>query len=545
MVKKMKWKKFNDWKIQIDIWHVIFAVLFTGMIVIAKHVVNIATDTSSIETAYILDFHWFDIIIFVVLCPLVYLLQEIISVLLAKVEPTVFVEEKKKKWWLVIIFIGFVFLSWIPYLMSYRPGGIYFDTVDSLSMALGERPWDNHNPIAYTLLWRIIFWVTGYFRGESVYKGLNLFTELQCLVLIASLSFFIYRMYCKGMAKKLVVACVLIIAIFPMYPFYGISLWKDTVFSIFVFLYTWLLFEIFYDFKEDITIKDMILFGILSVAIAFFRNNGKYVVLFVSLMIILFDTKHHRKNAIKLGMVGGITTLVCAIILGPIFTGLGFNIDTKTESMGIPIQQVAYIIATDGNLEGTDTEFLDQIMPIEEWKANYNPLCADNLKFNPAFDKMFFEENANTFMKEYIHICFNNPVKVVKAYLLNTLGFWDIFESSGTAYICNFHFSNANYFMSDYFDYNFGYSFSNVVTPKKYMSAAVFVWLMLFTIFECLSKKNDKGIFIILPTLGVWITIMLATPLANSFRYIYALFLCVPIYLLILLQCNKKNDENL
>ena len=188
-------------------------------------------------------------------------------------------------------------------------------------------------------------------------------------------------------------------------------------------------------------------------------------------------------------------------------------------------------------------ELLNEIMPLEEWKAKYDPVVADTIKFTPGFNKTIFEEKSDAFLKEYLHLVAKNPVKALKAYLLATLGFWDISESSPTAYISNFHFGNADYFMSDYFDYYFHFSFAKVVEPKKYISGAIMVWLLLFTLFECLSKKNYKGLIPLVPTLGIWMTIMLATPIANSFRYVYALFLCIPLYLLTLLDCNQMHAE--
>ena len=135
-----------------------------------------------------------------------------------------------------------------------------------------------------------------------------------------------------------------------------------------------------------------------------------------------------------------------------------------------------------------------------------------------------------------------NPVKAVKAYLLETMGFWNVFESSSTAYICNFHFGNVEYFMSDYFEYHFGISFRNLVEPKNYISSAVFVWMMLATVCVCLAKRYYVGILPVLPTAGLWLSIMVATPVAFSFRYVYAVFLCVPLYLMICVKAIRKND---
>ena len=212
--------------------------------------------------------------------------------------------------------------------------------------------------------------------------------------------------------------------------------------------------------------------------------------------------------------------------------------------MGVPIQQTAYILATDGNVSSEELEVLNEIMPLENWKALYNPIVVDTIKFDPSFNREYFQENVSEFIKVYVGLVMRNPVKAVKAYMLETLGFWNIFESSPTAYICNVNFGNVPYYQGDYFDYFFGISFRNLVEPKNYISAAVFVWMMLATIAICLEKHYYVGVIPILPTLGLWLSIMVAAPVAFSLRYVYGIFLCMPLYLIICIRAmGQKNEE--
>ena len=96
--------------------------------------------------------------------------------------------------------------------------------------------------------------------------------------------------------------------------------------------------------------------------------------------------------------------------------------------------------------------------------------------------------------------------------------------------------------MSDYFDYHTDISFRDMVEPKTYLSAAIFVWVMLAAICICLGKRNYMGIIPMLPTLGLWLSVMVATPVGFSFRYVYAVFLCVPLYLIICIGANREKD---
>lgn len=533
-------EKLQTYKSRIDGWLVGLSVLFSAMMIISCHVFYSPNGKSTIDTAYVTDFHIIDVAGFVLLIPLVYCVLKAILFLLASTTTVIWKDERKKN---CLVFLGyFVFLLvvWLPYLFSYRPGGIYSDTVDSLDMALGNKPMENHHPVLYTLTWRFVFWISGVFRGVNVHKGLNAYTTLQTMLLAGVLAGFLYYLYKKGIHKYVLTSLLLLFATFPLYPYYGISLWKDTIFSITLFVYCVFLFDTFHNCPEDITKRQLSIYAVLSVLVMFLRNNGIYIVLLSTVGIVLLCLKTRKRIAKRIGIISAILIVVAWVIQGPGFDRAGYNIDRATESLGIPIQQTAFILSTNGNVEGVDMEFLDTLMPLENWQTLYNPVVADTIKFDPSFDKIFLEENSSEFMKVYLKLVLNNPVKAVKSYFLQTMGFWNIFESDSTAYICNMHFGNANYYISDYFDYLFDISFNDMVEPKNYLSAAIFVWMMISTVFICLHKRYYVGLIPVLPTLGLWITIMLATPVAFSFRYIYGLFLCAPLYLLICLRACKE-----
>lgn len=535
-----KW--YDKCRKQVNLWYLLFALMFSVMVIVSRHIFYDMNGNSTVDTTYVTDFHILDFVGILLLMPIVYcVLSAIVCCIRGIVDKLEGAERKKS----IPVFLGFwavIFIPWIPYFFSYWPGGIYADTVDSINMALGKAALDNHNPILYTMIWRFIFWITGGLNGGSEYDGLNLFTVGQALVLALALAAFVYYCYRKGMHKYFVCLLLFLFAIYPLYPFYGVSMWKDTLFSVALFVFCVFLYDVFSENPEDISKKQLILYGVGSVLIMFLRNNGIYIALFYSVVIVLMCLKKRRVIAKKIGILSIIVIAASWIVQGPVFDKAGYNIDRAVESFGVPIQQTAYILATDGNVGGEELVVLNEIMPLENWKALYNPVVVDTIKFDPSFNKDYFENNTGDFVKVYASLVMKNPVKAVKAYLLETMGFWNIFESSSTAYICNFHFGNVEYFMSDYFEYHFGISFRNLVEPKNYISSAVFVWMMLATVCVCLAKRYYVGILPVLPTAGLWLSIMVATPVAFSFRYVYAVFLCIPLYWMICVKAIRKKD---
>ena len=537
-------KMYEKNKEKICGWYLLFSTLFSAMLIVSCHIFYDPNNNSTVDTAYVSDFHIVDLMGFFLLIPIIYVIMKMAEFCFCAASTIFYGETRKKKLWVLLVFWAVILISWIPYVFSYFPGGIYADTVDSLNMALKKAELDNHNPILYTMLWRFVFWITGAFRGEGEYYGLFFFTIFQTIVLALILAGFVYFCYKKGLHRYFLGLLLLLFAVFPLYPFYGISLWKDTPFSVVLFVFAVYLFHVFSHNPKDITKGQLVGYGVGSVLIMFLRNNGIYIALFYSVLIVLMSVKNRRKIAFKIGVLSLIAILSAWFIQGPVFDKCGYNISKTVESLGVPIQQTAYILATDGNVSSEELEVLNEIMPLENWKALYNPIVVDTIKFDPSFNREYFQENVSEFIKVYVGLVMRNPVKAVKAYMLETLGFWNIFESSPTAYICNVNFGNVPYYQGDYFDYFFGISFRNLVEPKNYISAAVFVWMMLATIAICLEKHYYVGVIPILPTLGLWLSIMVAAPVAFSLRYVYGIFLCMPLYLIICIRAmGQKNEE--
>ena len=76
-------------------------------------------------------------------------------------------------------------------------------------------------------------------------KHLFFFTIFQTIVLALILAGFVYFCYKKGLHRYFLGLLLLLFAVFPLYPFYGISLWKDTPVSVVLFVFAVYLFHVF------------------------------------------------------------------------------------------------------------------------------------------------------------------------------------------------------------------------------------------------------------------------------------------------------------
>ena len=79
----------------------------------------------------------------------------------------------------------------------------------------------------------------------------------------------------------------------------------------------------------------------------------------------------------------------------------------------------------------------------------------------------------------------------------------------------------------------FGWDFSQLVYPRYCISSGLFFWVYMFSTMVGYSavpkKQRFKALLPAMPTIGLWLTIMIATPVASSLRYVYVLVLLTPL----------------
>lgn len=597
------------------------------MTIVSRHTTYSDEVASDIISVNITSFRVSDVAVFILATVFMFVLLQVIGMSIDKVRPLIWdktgqIKNNKAVSWLIIFAV--IMICYIPYMMSYWPGGIYNDTIDSIDIALGKSAWTNQNTVLYALWWKFIFAI-GSLADQGDYGGLKLMTVLQCVAISATAASFVTWLRGRGVRCRVSVLLVTIVAVMPIFPYYGISLWKETWFGLALFYYTWMWYAMSErialisgagkedtsgtdpDEKNAFGLRPIGLYIISTLWIIFGRNNGLYVVLFVMIVSCVslyrkskrlfaegtgcYDNGTKDPSGLKILLkrliVVNITIILLSLLIqGAVYRAAGIKSSSPVEGLGIPLQQVAYMIGSSAvdmaaddstsdkslgyteqdireRLSMTDFEYdvITSIMPIESWILQYNPVVVDSIKFGDFFNREYFESHSGEFVKAYAGMAVKNPVLAIKGYLLSTIGFWDAYKSSSSAYICTVHTVQAQYFMSDYFNMKTDKYLSDIVGPRWYISSGALVWIMLGLCVIVGNKvKNNNptiegdeskltvrsdnrcalstGISVLtfLPAVALWLTYMLATPLSFSFRYLFGLLLCMPIYILAVLS---------
>lgn len=129
----------------------------------------------------------------------------------------------------------------------------------------------------------------------------------------------------------------------------------------------------------------------------FSRNNGIYVVVCIGIVLLVYwliTRKKFEHSFAHIGKLTGViasTLALCLVVTGPVYRALDVASSPKVESVGILLNQMARVAALDGDMTESDREYLNSIVPLDEYKTLYSPTCTDSLKWSASFNSTALE----------------------------------------------------------------------------------------------------------------------------------------------------------
>lgn len=441
--------------------------------------------------------------------------------------------------------------AWLPYVLSCMPGGIFADTFASISQAInmddsGFRALNNHHPILYTLFWRGIILISRR-MGHDIFFACFLFLIIQFLIIAVSMAYMVAWGYKKGVSFTVTILLILFIALFPMFPMWTVSIWKDTYFGLALLYLSMLLGElVFYDGDEDLLDNEryLIKFFAVGLFVGFTRNNGKYVLYVILVFLIVSRIKVAVK---RMKMFGCFIAIILSIqiVQGPVYDSLDYNTDEMVESLAVPIQQMAYLVACDYDLTEEELNYIATIAPIESVKEYYNPMIFDSLKwYAPNFNMELIKSNPREFFYNYFCLLLKYPQGCFKAWALETCGFWapNIKLPTGGDMLIDVWNNGFSITSVDYFKQFTGLDLKSKIRELLPIYGARYVFCMFYCLYLLVANQDYKKVIILLPALLNWLTIMIATPIAGSFRYINISLLILPIEIMLISSSKSKRN---
>lgn len=522
-----------------------FSTIFSIMFFLDRKLVFVQNIRAKATEVYFNETRTQNILVLILTCIITYIILTIIGIIFDKLEPKFYMKKKiKNKKRIFFIVLAIILLFWMPYILTYFPGGIFSDTQVSIKQCLRINSYDNVNPLAYTLLIKICLIIGNFFNSAQI--GMNIFGIMQIVMMASILSYSVYWLYRKNVSIVVLSFITLFFSLFKLFPMYALSIWKDTPFCLALYMYVILIGEIVYKNGKNLnSIKINILYSIIFIAVSFLRNNGFYVVLVTTICIIIA----YRKNKIlKFLIFSVITSILVFMIKGPLFNLIGINKTTNGgEWNAIKVSQIFYTEVMNGDINQEQEELVNKMCKIEKLKEVYSPFLLDATTIAPEFNDMFISEHQSEINKLWLELLFKNPDLYLKGYLLNTLGYWDANKVFIDAYISDFTWPGTeeiiDFHQTDIIENITGKSIKENIRITKLYSSGIFLFITLASMVFTIKTKNYKKLLMYLPALFTWGTIMLATPIAFSMRYVYILVLMVPYNFIIPFLKLEDEDE--
>ena len=451
--------------------------------------------------------------------------------------------------------INFIFIFFVNliFLLKFYPGNLTYDSFNEISQVKGILPLMNNHSILHTGILAIFIKIGMLFK--SINLGVFLYSLFQIIIVSLTFSYILYFL-----AKHKIPLIFRIISLFffmfhPINIFYSFTMWKDILFSCSFVLFTILIYYLSKNDNYFMKKRNIVLFIIISLLVMYLRNNGLYIVLLTLItLFIILRKKIKRILPVFLSII--IFFFTSKLI---IFNALNIKgVDTK-EILSFPSQSISRIYKYNYNKLNKK-----EIKQIEKFYSNkigevYNPILSDNTK------NMLNQKYLSEHKKEYIKLNFNLLKKYPKEY------FESFVSNSYGYYYVNTNYTSIILQKSDSLGIVHKEIFNNLIiylvlvfiitiislitlwnlNDKKNILLMALLLPVILTIskdnaliqlfmnigiyilitFICLiyNIKNKNNILFYIPTIILWLTILLS-PVYSEFRYLYPLFLLVPIY---------------
>lgn len=474
------------------------------------------------------------------------------------------VSEARICWKKAFLYAAIMFICWLPYFLAYYPGLVFGDTVNSLGQITSGQ-YTNHHPFAYTMLIRTCLGLT-HLVGFGSTAGCALYTLLQMLLMSVGLGY-IFAWLVARLNIKVGVVLAFLYGLSPYVATFSIALWKDPLFSTVLAVLTVLLLELLlritlHGADDAIRCKPLLVWiAIMSAATCLLRSNGIFVVGLTALALLVVAVVWGcRKRHAWRGLLGGgaamlCTALVCLVITGPLYSALGVQKASNAEGFGIPLNQMARVMALGGSASESDKEYMNALISGKSYLDNYHPTCTDRLKWDEGFRNELLEEG---FWEHWLSMFTKNPITYFEAWELQTCGFWipnitRSFEIDSWNIRSGVPCNVADDYLLEANGYGvhpknlFGASEARSFFPVDGHSVPIawVFWLLLFEVLCCGLLKRRTLILALLPSLGLMASILLATPIFYWPRYAAALQLMIPVYAaLIVFLCARLRSKS-
>lgn len=446
------------------------------------------------------------------------------------------VPDRKLRWSL----FGLFCLIGLWNLLLYYPGVGMYDTLKIISTKViyigRQHPW-----FFCTIVRGILLGCQT--LGFGYETALLVCSILQILVTAWVYSFVLMWLREKKVHPVIWLIAVGFYALTPILGLYMVTLLKDIPYGLLLTAWVPVLYEYWQTKGQCIQTKKYMDICILLVILSLLRNNGIYVSAFIIVAMLVVSFRQWKR----------LCTLLVALALVVIGSNALEDYNDIThlfrETVGIPLQQIAATVTYGGEITDEQLEFIDRVLPVEYIKEHYDPYSVDKIKLGGSpIDDDFLNENKGRFLKVWLELLPKNFGIYVEAYLKNTYGFWSLDNRDyNVKYTTIYQADWADWLVEKGVDYKNVFPqpvqqfFEAIATPLlKTLGAGSFLWIYILLLILLIRRNDWRILLIAAPSIGCWLTLMISTPVAYQWRYLFSVPITIPILFALLFVKKKK-----
>jgi len=450
-----------------------------------------------------------------------------------------------KAWKIFLISFSIILLGWLIYLLAFFPGTLTNDSISELTTIINDfATLSDHHPILHVIFISIPFNI-----GNKLFSNINysvaLVTITQMIIMASIFSSLIVFLYKRKINDFILLTITLIFSILPVYGFYSIVMWKDVIFAGTLLLLTMELIKILEKEKNNnLKLKNLKCFILISLLCVFFRNNAIYIYIILAIILLIIKRKYYKTFTVAFAIIFG----VYFIVKGPIFTYFNITKSASAEYIGIPLQQIGRMAFKNVKFTKEEEELLNKLMPIEEMANAYDPAISDGIKFNENYNSQVFDENKKEYLMLWLKLIVKHPTVAIEAYSMSTLGYWypnvEYWSAATIIDENEFSITEDSKLPSKFKECLKLLESKRIPLINIEWSVALYFWIIV--LFAIVSYKKNKidGLIPYIPMFGLWVTMMLASPVFGEFRYIYGAVTTMPLLIVAPYLIKKKEVKN-
>ena len=431
-------------------------------------------------------------------------------------------------------------ICFLPYFLYQFPGIMTPDSIVQYEQALHITEYSNHHPWIHTLILELFYNIGHLFTNDDTVAASG-YTLVQMCFMAYCGAYVTETLSRLKVRKGICLAVTLFYGLVPYNAVFAITVWKDVPFAgiVALFVCTLIRFDIYLNSDErskSQSVVYIILVGLLAFCLGLFRSNGLYALI----ALIPFLAVHYKKY-IKVMLTTTVILLVFIFLFkGPLMKAFNVKGPDTVESLSIPLQQVANVIVNDREISDGYMKEIRNVVDLTYIKELYEPTFADNIKeLVRAGNEEYLVNNKWAFTKMYIHLGLQYPADYMKAYVMQTYGYfypdrdYNVADTEGVVN-SNIDFKNTPIIAGPVVvkAKEILIKLGNMIPVYSLlwsMGTIFFVLIFVISLNRVRNRKNRN--LYLLPYLLIMLTILIATPVATEFRYGYFMMFSIPVIL--------------